>query len=48
LILVLMMIYRQGGLIPARRRNRVKAQPSGSAADETGSMAKPEAEHGTA
>ena len=48
LILILMMIYRQEGLIPARRRNRMKAQTGGDALEEPGGVAKPEAKHGTA
>ena len=47
LILILMMIYRQEGLIPARRRSRVKAPPA-STTGKQDNAANPEATHGTA
>lgn len=47
LILILMMIYRQEGLIPARRRKRSRPQ-SGETPVDTASLKSTEAKHGTA
>ena len=47
LILILMMIYRQEGLIPARRRKRARPQPGETPVD-TASLKSTEAKHGTA
>ena len=49
LILIIMMIYRQEGLIPARRRKRDKTAPSQApAAASASALAETEAEHGAA